>query len=210
MGLRISVVIVMLGLLTGCSSTQSLGPIGSIGGASPIVATQDGDEPPVVEEAPPVIGDEAAPTGTDPLDAAPEKNVVLQRNLADKPNATYGDLYRLAVIVMYAAQGDKERAGTALSPRMARSELIRSGLISESWDQGGSNVEHQDAAYVFAKAIGLKGGVMYSVTGARRYAHREMIDRGLFPNENPRQYMSGASVLSAFRDCRESLRATGE
>lgn len=208
MGLRISVVIMMLGLLAGCGGTSSMLRPSGVEGSSPMVAAQDADDPPVVEEAPPVVGDEVHPEDN-PLNAPPEKNVEFQRGLTNKPNATYGDVYRLAVILLYA-ESDKQRAGTALSPAMARSELVRAGLISESWDGGGSNVEHQDAAHLFAAAIGLKGGVLFSVTGARRYAHREMIDRGLFPNENPRQFMSGASVLSAFRDCRESIRPQGE
>lgn len=208
MGLRISVVIMMLGLLAGCGSSSAMLRPSGVEGTSPMVAAQDADDPPVVEEAPPVVGDEVRPEDN-PLNAPPEKNVEFQRGLTKKPNATYGDMYRLAVILLYA-ESDKQRAGTALSPALARNELIRAGLISESWDMGGSNVEHQDAAHVFAAAIGLKGGVLFSITGAKRYGHREMIDRGLFPNENPRQFMSGASVLSAFRDCRESIRPEGE
>jgi len=210
MGVRVMMMAAAMMLLAGCSATGgSVG--GSVAGASPLLTTQNADDVPVVEEDAPVLDDAAKDDLVKPEEeAAPVKNVLFMRGLTDKPNGTNGDAYKLAVMLYHAVRGDVARSQTALTPSNARRELINLGVIDDSWPAAGGNVEHQDAAYIFARCIEAKGGVLWTLTGSRRYAHREMIDRGLFPRENPRQYMSGAGVLSAFRDCRESMRAAAE
>jgi hypothetical protein len=174
--------------------------------ALPLAAQDAPAESPAVDEAPAVVDE--TPAVIDEAPAAPVRvvaNVLFQRELNKKGNATYGDLYRLAVMLWRARLLDEAGTRTAHSPADARQALIEGGLIDASWDAGDGLLMHKDAALLFARAMDLQGGVMWSLTDSCRYAHREMIDRRLFPVENPRQYISGAGVLSAFRDCRVYL-----
>lgn len=182
--LSVAAAIAVAALVSGCSMTSP-----AVSPAGPVVAAQDGGEVPTL----PDTGNEAP--------KPPESAVKLMRRLTDTPNANYADAYRLACIVHTGKTSGPE------VPADSRQALVDAGLIGSDWDGGEGMVEHQDAAFLFARAMNMPGGVMWSVVGGPRYAHREMIDRGLFPRQNPRQYMSGAELLSAFRDCREYQKA---
>lgn len=189
------------------SGSDRLIAVASSAGQDVVPAGEDDED----EGEVPVVGEPVAPPAVPaPAAAAVPTNTRHQHALADKGNATYGDAYRLAVILWHVARKDMDKARESLSPSDARQVLLDQGVIDASWDEGDGNVEHQSAAYLFARAIQIKGGVMYTLTGSVRYAHRLMIDRNFFPKANPRQFMSGAGVLSAFRDCREYLRTLEE
>ncbi len=184
-------------------------PIVAIALALPLAAQdapEPSDQPPApVDETPATVDETPAPVEEVPAPAPVVSNVRFLRDLNDKGNATYGDLYRLGVMLWKARMNDEDGIRTSHSPADARQALISGGLIDATWDSGDGLLMHKDAALLFARAMDLKGGLFWSITDSCRYAHREMIDRGLFPQENPRQYISGAGVLSAFRDCRVFL-----
>lgn len=160
-------------------------------------------------------GEAKAPTETavepeaepspEPAEARAPSHVKFFTMLTDQGNATLSDVYRLAFILYHRRMGDTDKGRARLSGDGYRTALIDAGLIDANFGSGNAAATHQEAAYLFAQAIGLKGGVFWSLTSTQRYAHREMQDRNLFPDENPRQYISGPSLLSSFRDCTEFL-----
>ncbi|MCA8939582.1 MAG: hypothetical protein KDB07_07230 [Planctomycetes bacterium] len=130
-------------------------------------------------------------------------NVQFFRSLNDQGNATIGDGYRLAHILYAQRMDDKDGSKAREDMGWYRTKLIEAGIIDSSWSkQEGRLLTHIGFAYLCMKAAGVEGGVMWSATGHQRYAHREMVDRGLFPHVNPRQYISGSQALAAYRTCR--------
>jgi hypothetical protein len=156
---------------------------GSFGGCKATTTAAGGDAAPVTEEG-------------------PVANVKFLAGLADKPNATMSDVYRCGYILLKRAANDEEGSKAKLPAAGYRQSLVDAGVIGTSWDEGSALAEHGQAAYVFSRAIGLGSGVLGSLTGSARYAHREMIDRGLMPRENIRQYIGGPALVASFRDSR--------
>jgi len=140
--------------------------------------------------------------------AGAQKNVVFFKTTVDKPNATYGDGYRFAYILMKYRMGDDAGAKLALGADQCKDELIKAGVMSNGWAEDSNELlTHETAAYLLAKAMNIKGGALFALTGTTRYAHREMVDRGLLPRSNPRQYITGAQLTSAFRDSKAYMES---
>lgn len=143
-------------------------------------------------------------------EAKPVSNVRYYKQLLDRGNATMGDGYRLAYNLWKIASNREDDAKLVLSFEQYRNALRDGGLIDSAWAGSADELlTHEEAAYLFAKAIDLKGGVWWTATGLARYAHREMIDRRIFPSQHGVQYISGPEVYSAFRDCKVYLNNAG-
>jgi|GEM_PF-6080883 len=147
-------------------------------------------------------GSESAPDVSG-KSARPVSNVRYYKVLVDKGNATLGDGYRLAFNLWKLASNDPEAAKEVKTFDEYKSALMSGGLIDGAWSGADEDLlTHEEAAYLFARAIELEGGVLWTATGLARYAHREMVDHNLLPNQSGVQYISGPEIYSAFRDCK--------
>lgn len=162
---------------------------------------EEGDAGAERDESDAGSGDAAdAPAGTV---ARPTSNVRFYKELVDRGNATISDGYRLAYNLWKISSDDPEAAKQVMDFDGYRAALQGGGLVDSAWTGNADDpITHEEAAYLFAKAIDLQGGVWWSATGLARYAHREMVDRGLLPNRSGVQYISGPEIYSAFRDCK--------
>mgnify|MGYP007069844441 CR=1 FL=1 len=67
-----------------------------------------------------------------------------------------------------------------------------------------------DVAYIYTKALGIKGGIFYSLFPSKRYAYKELKARGLFPsNADPSMKVSGRDSIDIFNACLEFAEANG-
>lgn len=58
------------------------------------------------------------------------------------------------------------------------------------------------ASYIFAKAVNLKGGLLYSLTGSARYAFKELKAKGILPaTSDPDMKISGRDAINIFNEC---------
>lgn len=74
--------------------------------------------------------------------------------------------------------------------------LRREGWIPRNFDEAPDlAMQRGTLAKAVAEAIGVKGGVMYRVTGARRYADRELVALNLMPPGTELQAVSGSDFL---------------
>lgn len=78
-----------------------------------------------------------------------------------------------------------------------RLELLRDeGWIPESFNEPAHlAMQRGTLAKAIAEAIGIEGGVMYTLTGARRYADRELVALQVLPPGTELQAVSGADFL---------------
>ncbi|MCK6441001.1 MAG: hypothetical protein L6Q71_12470 [Planctomycetes bacterium] len=161
--------------------------------------------PPPAESTPPATTETPPPRPVEnPADVLP--NVKYIQKLLDVNNATYADGYRLAYILDRETVDAGEESRQRLTFTQLREQLIKNGIMNEHWsDDPTKLLTHQDAAYLLGRAMRLEGGILWSLTQTRRYAHRDMIEQRLFPDINPRQYISGPQLLSAYRACKDNM-----
>jgi hypothetical protein len=70
--------------------------------------------------------------------------------------------------------------------------------------QGEDPVTAGDLSLLIMKAFDINGGLMYRLTGSRRYAFREMKHHGIFPGRSyPNQLISGEQFLQILDDITE-------
>lgn len=94
------------------------------------------------------------------------------------------------VLVLMAGQDPT----TTYEDRLAL--LRREGWIPQNFDEPPDMaMQRGTLAKAVAEAIGVKGGVMYRVTGARRYADRELVAINLMPPGTELQAVSGSDFL---------------
>lgn len=193
----------MTGVISACAGTQSAdvpasveakrGPV-NIG----LISAQDA----------PAGAESEAEASAESATAEVLSSVRFFRSLNEMPNASLGHTIRLAYMLDCTAQGNEEAARARLSDAEYANKLIETGLIGANY--GGDlsrDVTFQEAAWLFARAVQLEGGVLWSLVGNERYAHREMVARGIFSSENARQLMSGGELLGAYREARNLISA---
>ncbi len=146
-------------------------------------------------------GDEASFIFVEPK---PQSNARFMKEMLDKSNANVHDAVRFAYVLYQLRLEDKEASRTKLSYAEYRDVLIEAKIIEKSWEKKEWNelLTYQEAAYLFARAIDLEGGIFFSLLPwSERYAYREVVDAGLFPADtNPWQYVSGPALHGFYRD----------
>lgn len=84
--------------------------------------------------------------------------------------------------------------------------LQNDGLFSSDFSAS-TEVTLDQACYVYAKALGVKGGLFYTLFPSPRYAFKEFKAQGLLPAQaDPDMHLSGRDSLDLFNSC---LEATG-
>ncbi len=78
-----------------------------------------------------------------------------------------------------------------------RLDLLREeGWIPQSFNEAPNlAMQRGTLSKAIVEALGIEGGVMYSVTGARRYADRELVALNVMPPGTELQAISGADFL---------------
>lgn len=65
-----------------------------------------------------------------------------------------------------------------------------------------AQVNLAQASYVYMQALGIKGGLFYSIFKSKRYAYKELKVRGILPNESdPSMRLSGRDSIDLFNSC---------
>lgn len=110
--------------------------------------------------------------------------------LAKKPHCSTDDAYRG---MLYFIDGT-DTAGN-FQERTAR--LAMHGVIKKSWTHNPNSVATKGTvAYMLARAVGIKGGLMYNITGAcPRYALRELAYQGIIVGTSEYDQISGTEYI---------------
>ncbi len=143
-----------------------------------------------------VIGGCARPRKTAPaVDPAGLDDMGFQAYLADIPLVTVDEACRAMLIL-----ADGEDKTKTWSKR--REVLLSRGLIRSAWGLQPNNlVDRGTVAFMICRICEIRGGVNCLVLGSvglgdRRYAHRELVHRGLMPRSTEWQSITGGQMVS--------------
>jgi hypothetical protein len=119
-----------------------------------------------------------------------ESRTAYVRRLFERDRASYADACR---IILSLAKGEHT---DALFADM-KQELESRGIIDPSWTLGeGQPVTKGVLAFMLAKTLRLKGGVMVKIFGwSQRYAYRECLYEGLMTGMSDMEYVTGRDLL---------------
>ncbi|MBQ4377872.1 MAG: hypothetical protein II821_01550 [Treponema sp.] len=95
------------------------------------------------------------------------------------------------------------------SEKAACEALKNAGYLPEgiSADQ---EINLAQLSYLFTKALGIKGGLFYTLIPSPRYAYKELKARGVLPAESdPSMKISGRDCLDLFNSCLEFAENKG-
>lgn len=110
--------------------------------------------------------------------------------LSEKKHCTLDDAYRG---MLYFIDG----TDTADDFEQRAARLAMHEVIDKRWTHNpNSPATKGRIGYMLARAIGIKGGVMYNITGASpRYALRELAYRGIIVGTSENAHISGAEYV---------------
>lgn len=84
------------------------------------------------------------------------------------------------------------------------------GLLPRGWRHGpGDYLTRDEASFLIAKAIHLRSGLNWRLTGLGRYAHRELIYRGIAHPGSGLKLLSGGEFLGMLERANEYLDTHG-
>ncbi|MCR4317642.1 MAG: hypothetical protein NUW37_14980 [Planctomycetes bacterium] len=129
------------------------------------------------------------------------------RSVAGTPNATVYQGMRVAYILMTGNQ-------LSVEFERVRAYLLVHRVINRGWldYEADDYITFGEISYLVAGAVELSGGVMYTLTdwlGMRnqRYAHRELIFRGIVPASNTTDFVRGVELLTIMQGASEYITA---
>ena len=103
--------------------------------------------------------------------------------------------------VSYLAAVYANKISDSDSDSQAFDALKSEGYFSDE-ASADSEVTLAEAAFVYAKALNLKGGLFYSLFKNKRYAYKELKAQGVLPsNSDPSMKISGRDSLDLFNAC---------
>ena len=110
--------------------------------------------------------------------------------LAEKKQCTSDDAYRGMLYFL-----DKSDTSKDFQERTAR--LVMHGVVDKKWKHNPSEVVNTGkVAYMFARALEIRGGVMYNITNAGpRYALRELLYKDIIRGGSEYSKVSGAEFV---------------
>ena len=132
--------------------------------------------------------------------------------IIDSEKATCAQISYLPAL--YESQ-NQEDSGSAQLGTMSASKLEKAStaetfnlLKSESYfdsaDEADSQATIARTAFVYMKALGIKGGLFYSLFPSPRYAFKELKAKGILPSEtDPDMKLSGRESIDLFNQCLE-------
>ena len=119
--------------------------------------------------------------------------------IARRGTATVEDAYRVFA-EMAEGHGRLKPSGDVanLSFQDITAELESIGVVDPDWGYSANSCLRRDVlAYMSCSYLGWRPGLLTGVCGmTRRYAHREMLYRGIIPPGAPGTLVSGSEVLS--------------
>ena len=81
-------------------------------------------------------------------------------------------------------------------------EVLKNDGLFDSSLSTDSEITLAQACYVYAQALGISGGLFYTIFPSPRYAFKEFKAKGLLPNEaDPSTKISGRDSLDLFNAC---------
>jgi len=90
------------------------------------------------------------------------------------------------------------------SPTKESFEALKAEDFFASDDEADSAATVAKISYVYMKALGIKGGLFYTLFPSPRYAFKELKARGILPVEtDPSMTISGRESLDLFSSCLE-------
>lgn len=110
------------------------------------------------------------------------------RQLSEKKTATVGDGIVLTAMLAGLQTLDYAKALDYLTAK----KIVRTGPL----DSSAALTSGQLSLWVM-RAKGMKGGLIYSLFGGRRYAHRELVFRGMVPAKYSEYHKLQGSELLA-------------
>ncbi len=110
--------------------------------------------------------------------------------LSEKKHCTTDDAYRG---MLYFIDG-KDTSGN-FQERTAR--LAMRGVVDKNWThKSNAAITNGRVAYMLARVLGVRGGVMYNLTNASgRYALRELVSNGIIKGQSEYSKVSGAEYV---------------
>ena len=122
-------------------------------------------------------------------------------DLSKKKYCSTDDAYRGMLFLI-----DGNDTSNDFEERTAR--LAMHGVVKKNWRHSSNEVITKGkVAYMLARALGVRGGVMYNVTNAsQRYSLRELIFNGIIKDGTESSKLSGAEyvgILGRAEDCRQ-------
>jgi len=128
--------------------------------------------------------------------------------MAEQPKCTFAQAVRAVVILMNGSD-----VGTSHEQRCEY--LLERGVIRSAWKISPDRwIDRGTLAFMFYKAIGLKGGVNMIVFGSwglgdRRFAYRELVYRNLMERGVDYNYVSGPELVTALGKVDWYMQDTG-
>ena len=110
--------------------------------------------------------------------------------LSEKESCSSDDAYRGMLYFI-----DKSDTSNNFQERTAR--LVMHGVVDKDWKHNPSEAMCKGkVAYMFARALGIRGGVLYNISNAnQRYALRELIYKGIIKSGSQSSQVSGAAFV---------------
>ena len=132
-----------------------------------------------------------------------DSNAELVAYIADQPfvcaEAAMRSVYVLAKGEVF--EGDSAALETAMRA---------DGLLPRGWSHApGDFLNRAEVSYMLAKAIHLRSGLNWQLTGLGRYAHRELIYRGIAHPGSELKLVSGGEFLGMLQRANEYLDRHG-
>ena len=110
------------------------------------------------------------------------------------PSVTAAQASYLAAVYANAI-GDEDDASQAFEA------MQKEGLFSDEVTAD-SEVNLAQVSYVYMQALGLKGGLFYTLFPSKRYAFKELKAKGILPKEaDPSMKISGRDSIDIFNTC---------
>lgn len=95
------------------------------------------------------------------------------------------------------------------SESQAFDSMKKSGCFSESLTAT-SDISLSQISYLYAKSLGIKGGLFYTLFPSPRYAYKELKARGVLPSDaDPSMKVSGRDCIDLFNSCLEFVDNKG-
>jgi hypothetical protein len=87
--------------------------------------------------------------------------------------------------------------------------MKNAGCFSES-STATSQITLSQISYLYTKALGIKGGLFYTLFPSPRYAYKELKARGVLPTDaDPSMSVSGRDCIDLFNSCLEFANDKG-
>jgi hypothetical protein len=144
----------------------------------------------------------APPPADQPADDEP-----LTYQIARRGTATWQDAFRMFLVLAADQQRIKPSAeATEIGFEQLASHLRVLGVIDPTWSCAPETHLRRDVlAYMCSSYMGCRAGLLTGVCGrTRRYAHRDMVYRGIIPPGPPGTLVSGPELLAVITRVEEA------